>query len=314
MLGYVGDSVRIRSIFYDRGDRIALTGEVGEIVSIDTHLVKIKITTTNPRVISIPTNLVEGFVSLGYVSTIDSAQGMTCKKAGVVLRGGEDGHAVYSGGTRGTKFPKVLIFYDKSGLGDGAQYLQTEIVPEQLLDRVLSRSNRSPDFGNLVFYKEEFQRIHDQDGVDLVEYILNKAVIHEAEKIIGQPEEPTAPATPPSPPVVLEEIQPSLDFEFGSAAPLPVIPPPRKPQTVQELCEELLTYDVVDIEKIGNELIKHSKEFGQHLITLDSASQQIILNKLPDVVVREIERRWNRQRQRQQERQQEQQNEREIEF
>jgi hypothetical protein len=352
LVGYVGDSVRVRRIYYDRKERIALTGEVGEIVSIERHLVKIKIiNNTSSRVISIPKHRVGEVISLGYVSTIDSAQGMTCTKAGVVLRGGEDGHAFYSGGTRGTKFPKVLIFNNKEGLGDGAQYVQEEIVPRIVLDQVLSRSNRGPDWTNLDSYKEEFKRRGDQVGEDLVIQVLNNAVTHEAERIIKQPLEPPTPPVIPAPQQQHsrslfarnkdshELDSHTVEFKLPSSKqeqelfaniyradshagevevatseqtpPPTVVPPPAtKPQTMQQLCEELLKSDVAGATRIGEELIKHPKEFAMHWETLDSVTWNMILNKLPDSVIRKIERKLTRQQQQEQQ----QQNEREIEF
>ena len=79
---------------------------------------------------------------------------------------------------------------------------------------------------------------------------------------------------------------------------------------MQQLCEELLKSDVAGATRIGEELIKHPKEFAMHWETLDSVTWNMILNKLPDSVIRKIERKLTRQQQQEQQ----QQNEREIEF
>ena len=325
--GYVGDSIRVRRIYYDRKERIALTGEVGEIVSIERHLVKIKIiNNTSSRVISIPKHRVGKVISLGYVSTIDSAQGMTCSKAGVVLRGGEDNHAFYSGGTRGTKFPKVLIFNNREGLGDGGQYVQEEINPGIFLDQVLSRSNRGPDWNNLDSYKEEFKRRGDEVGENLVIQVLNNAVTHEAEEIIKQPLEPEPvinlePATTETIDIQ-EPIQPGFNFEFEIPAPSLVAP---QTQTIEKICEDLLTLNVVDVVEVGEELFKRSKEFGEYLLTIDIQKKREIFNKIPDEIALRIVRREMQKKQPdlnilltweqvKQAPQQLEQNEREIEF
>ncbi len=308
--GYVGDSIRIRRIIYNKkGEQLARTGERGKIISIEGNIVEIEIRDEyNARVIKIPTDLCGEVVSLGYASTIDSAQGMTCSKVGLVLKGMENSHAFYSGGSRGILFPKILIFNNIGDLGDGSQFLQPEIEPRIVLEQVLSRSNRSPDVENLDFYLSEFRRLGDKFGENLVIQLL--------ENDLGADLIPPPPPQPPPPPVIQEPIQLGFgfEFEFGSA---PVIPPPTPPpvvptptpqpppspvptsvaQTVRELCEELLAYDVVDLTRIGEELIKNSGELLEYLQIVDAATREKIRRKLPPAVVGEIERRWREQQQ-----------------
>jgi hypothetical protein len=207
---------------------------------------------------------------------------MTCKKVGLVLKGKENSHAFYSGASRGTLFPKILIFNNIGDLGDGAQYLQPEIEPRIVLDRILSTSNRSPDVENLAFYLSEFRRLGDKFGENLVIQVFENA--------LGADLIPPSP--PPPPPVIQEQIQVGFDFEFRPtvdpiippAPPPPVAPvvsppPPLPPQTqtMQELCANLLTLN--EAAEIHQQLFNRSKEFGKYLLTIDMDKAREIINK-----------------------------------
>ena len=304
-------------------------------------------------------------VSLGYASTIDSAQGMTCSKVGLVLKGMENSHAFYSGGSRGILFPKILIFNNIGDLGDGSQFLQPEIEPRIVLEQVLSRSNRSPDVENLDFYLSEFRRLGDKFGENLVIQLLENG--------LGADLIPPLPPQPPPAPVIpapqqqhsrslfarnkdsheldshaVEFKLPSSKqehelFEFGPTVD-PIIPPspptppppvapvvsppsplPSQTQTIEKICEDLLTLNVVDVVEVGEELFKRSKEFGEYLLTIDIQKQREIFNKIPDEIALRIVRREMQKKQPdlnilltweqvKQAPQQLEQNEREIEF